>query len=232
MPYLCELSPGQMLYLSQRGTQTSVTLANIQPGHQQQSSSGFSTGAWTAPPEVFSTPMNVVVRLHTDGGDRHLQIQGGSISSIYNAPSVRDNQRIQVKFIEQEPEFVMSSMKTDPMSMGDMNMGTMDMGEMKMGNMKMNMKPMQMRMGDMELSMGSSGSENSASSSRSNTSAAPSPMSHQGRQENTQSAESSGQASAPAPSAHPRRFCSQCGAPVTSTDRFCASCGTRLDHPS
>ncbi len=219
MPYLCELSSGQMLYLSQSGTQTSVTLANIQPGQQQQSSSSFSTGTWTAPPEVFSTPMNVVVRLHTDGGDRHLQIQGGSISSTHDNLSVGDEQRISVRSIDQEPDFVRSSMNSTPMKMGDMSdmkmgdmkMGNMSKGEMRMGDMQMSMKPMEMRMGDMELKSGSSSSESSVSSSRSMA---------------------SGQASESAKSAHPRRFCSQCGAPITSTDRFCASCGTRLDGSS
>ncbi|MGB3495726.1 MAG: zinc ribbon domain-containing protein [Elainellaceae cyanobacterium] len=230
MPYLCELSSGQMLYLRQHGTQTSVTLASMQPGQQQQSSSSFSTGAWAAPPDVFSTPLNVIVRLHTAGGDRHLQIQGGSISSIHSSPSVRDNQRIQVNFIDYEPDFVMSSMNSDPMKMGEMEMGDMNMGEMRMGNMQMNMKPMEMRMGDMELHMDNPSSSQSKAASHAGPSTDTFPKTNPiASPESAQASRTSGQPSAPSQSAHPRRFCSQCGAPVTPTDRFCASCGTQLN---
>lgn len=241
MPYLCELNPGQVLYLSHQGPQTRVTLATLRPGHQQQSSSCFSAGGWTAPPEVFCTPMSVVVRLHTDGGDRHLQIQGGSISWVHQSSPLRDDQRIQVEFIDHEPDFVRSSMTSsmpmEPMSMNDMSMGNMRMndthmndstktstaadnrsknsesGGMKMGNMQMSMNPMEMRMGDMELRMGDSSSNRSTSTSASSASA-----SSQFRSPSENAASS----------AHPRRFCSQCGAPITLGDRFCASCGTRL----
>lgn len=79
------------------------------------------------------------------------------------------------------------------------------MQPMEMGNMSMQMKPMEMRMGTMEMRM----DDTKASSTKPETVPGQSDSESQ---------------SAPVQ----RKFCSQCGARVTSGDRFCSQCGCQL----
>lgn len=217
MPYMCELTPGQTLYLSQQGNQTLAVLSTQQPGQQQQSSSSFATGRWVREPNVFCTPLCVVVSLHTDQGDRHLQIQGGSMSLVHNSPGVRAEQQLPLRVTDQMPgagsSIPMEPMSMEPMTMEPMTMEPMSNQPMTMGSMSMN--PMEMRMGNMEMRMGSSASAaSSAASARASTS-----KSESGTTSKSQTSDTPGQ----------RRFCSQCGAEVTPDARFCSSCGHRLE---
>ncbi|WP_017302996.1 zinc ribbon domain-containing protein [Spirulina subsalsa] len=146
MAYLCELGSNQTVYLDNQGAQTIVTTFTGGAGQQQQSSSGFTTGHWTAPPDVFQTPQGVVIQLHTERGEQLIQVQGGSMSTMGSFPTSGQAQQMQVSSgvsMPQAPE--MKPMQ--PMQ---------PMQPMKMGNMEMNTNPMQMRMGNMEMSMGSS----------------------------------------------------------------------------
>ena len=141
MAYLCELGNGQRLYVESRGTQTIVTLASSQAGQQQQSSSGFPTGAWIAPPQVFQSPAGSILQLSTEQGIYSILIQGSSMGAIHDTPSVSGWQQLQV----QQGSVPPSSMPPmEPMQ---------PLEPLKMGNMQMSLNPMQMQMGNMAMRM-------------------------------------------------------------------------------
>ena len=164
MAYMCELGSGQRIYLDNVGEQTTITLVSESMGQQQQSGSQFTTGAWTAPPEMLHTEQGIVLQLTTAQGRHHLQIQGSQVGWMSNAPALNNAQQMQVSAVSAMPGNNIPSMQ--PMeSMQPMQpmqpMGSMQpmqpmqsMQPMKMGNMEMGMQPMQMRMGNMEMRMG------------------------------------------------------------------------------
>ena len=147
MRYLCELGAGQRLYVEILHNQTLVTVVSSSPGQQQQSSSGFQTGEWTAPPEVLRGEIGVVLRLQTAQGEQFVLLQGTSLSSLSNAPSLAEAEPLQVHTTDQKTEPSMPPMTPIPPmpSMQPMTMGNMQMDQgrmsMQMGNMRMAMSP-------------------------------------------------------------------------------------------
>jgi zinc-ribbon domain len=142
MAYACELGTGQRIYLDQQGTQTIVTTMSGGPGQQQQSSTGFHTGSWTTPPEIFQTTGGTVLKITTAQGEHFIYIQGSSMQVMGGVPSLSGSQQMQVQQVSSVPTSSLPPMK--PME---------PMKPMNMGGMQMN--PMEMRMGDMEMRMGS-----------------------------------------------------------------------------
>ncbi|HEY9615258.1 MAG TPA: zinc ribbon domain-containing protein [Microcoleaceae cyanobacterium] len=146
MPYECELSTGQRIYVDCQGNQTIVTLSSSQPGQQQQSSCGFQTGAWTAPPQLFQTPGGAVIKITTAQMEPLIQIQGNymgmssDVSAIGNAHSVQMQQVATAPAMSMPPMQPMSPMPSMP--------------PLKMGDMQMTMNPMTMQMGNMGMQMG------------------------------------------------------------------------------
>jgi zinc-ribbon domain len=158
MAYACELGTGQRIYLDHQGTQTIVTTMSGGPGQQQQSSTGFHTGSWTAPPEIFQTTGGAVLKITTAQGEHFIYIQGSSMQVMGGTPSLSGSQQMQVQQVASVPTSSLPPMEPmKPMDMGGMQMSPMKpmepMKPMKMGGMQMN--PMEMRMGDMEMRMGS-----------------------------------------------------------------------------
>ncbi|MBF2075066.1 MAG: zinc ribbon domain-containing protein [Synechococcales cyanobacterium C42_A2020_086] len=200
MAYVCDLGSGQRVYLENQGPQTRVTVSFSGVGQQQQASSSWHTGNWTAPPEAFQTRSGVVIQIHGSQGASFLQVQGSSMALLSQPPVLDASQSLPLQesaasssMPPMEPMKPMPPMEPmKPMTMGNMSMDTA--GNMSMGDMSMSLNPMEMRMGNMELRMGSSSS--SAASSAAKT---------------------------------VRQFCSQCGTAVKPDDRFCASCGAQLD---
>jgi hypothetical protein len=218
MAYACELGTGQRIYIDNQGTQTVVTTMSGGPGQQQQSSTGFHTGAWSVPPEIFQTTGGAVLKVTTAQGEHFIYIQGSSMQVMGGAPSLSGSQQMQVQQVAGMPSSSMPPMEPmKPMNMGGMQMSPMKpmepMKPMSMGGMQMN--PMEMRMGDMEMRMGSP-----AASSPPKT---PSPPA--APPDKPVAADTPAKA-AGAPGT--RRFCSQCGTAVEPGDRFCSSCGHRL----
>jgi len=152
MAYLCELGPNQWVFLDNQGEQTILTVASSSLGQQQQASNGFHTGVWTAPPQLFQTPMGVVIKLSTMGGDRYLQVQGSSMGVASSLPDMNQAQQMQMQQVATPP-----APATQPMQ---------PMQPLKMGNMTMNANPMEMRIGDMEMRMGTAATATTASSRR------------------------------------------------------------------
>ncbi len=139
MAYACDLGTGQRIYLDNQGMQTIITAMSGGPGQQQQSSTGFQTGSWIAPPEIFQTAGGAVLKVTTAQGEHFIYIQGTSMQVMGGAPSLSGSQQMQVQQVSSVPSSSMSPM--EPMK------------PMSMGGMQMN--PMEMRMGDMEMRMGS-----------------------------------------------------------------------------
>ena len=144
MAYVCELGTGQRLYLENLRSQTIVTLSSSHPGQQQQSSSRFETGSWTAPPEVMQGATGIVIKLATAQGDRWVQIQGTQMA-VVAAPTVNQAQQIQVEPTEDST----STPTLNPIA------PMAPLSPMTMGNMQMSMNPMEMRMGDLSMQLAS-----------------------------------------------------------------------------
>jgi zinc-ribbon domain len=200
MGYKLELNAEQSVYLENLGTQTRVTTISSSPGQQQQSSSSFQTGSWTAPPEAFRTAIGVVVRLSTAQGERFLHVEGNRLSTLHDVPSLREAQPVPVESVAQVPVTPMQPISpVPPMTMGDMQM---DRGGMSM------------QMGNMRLSMNPIARSQDAQSQDVQSQNTPLPTNLTDGSE--------------APSGQ-RNFCSQCGVALKLSDRFCANCGHRLD---
>lgn len=143
MRYLCDLGGGQCLYVENLHDQTLVTVVSSSPGQQQQSSSGFQTGKWTAPPELLRGAIGVVVRVQAAQGEQFVLLQGTSLSVLRNAPSLSEAQPLQVHPTDQKTDS-MSPMTPIP-----------SMQPMTMGNMQMDQGRMSMQMGNMQMAMDS-----------------------------------------------------------------------------
>jgi len=140
-----------MLYLDNANGQTMVTLSSSASGQQQQASSSFLTGTWTATPEVYLTTDGAVVKLQSERGSHYIRVHGSSIG-VSEAFSLDALEQMQVQQISGFPasSSVMESMKPmEPMK---------PMKPMTMGDMQMSMNPMEMRMGNMEMRMGTAAS--------------------------------------------------------------------------
>jgi hypothetical protein len=150
MAYTCEIGSGQHIYLDHQGGQTVVTSMSGGVGQQQQSSSSFSTGSWTAPPDLFRTPQGVVIRIHTAQGDHYIQVQGSSMGVMGTSPGLGAAQQMQTQQVASMPSPSMPPMEPMPPMQP-----IQPMQPMQMGGMHLNMNPMEMRMGNMEMKMGS-----------------------------------------------------------------------------
>ena len=163
MAYKCNLGSGQEVYIDNQGMQTVVTLASGGPGQQQQSSSSFQTGKWTAEPSLYWSGNRMVLRIESENGQFSIQLQAGGMSLMGGSPDMANAEKLSVQQVS--PEAVPQGSHKKPMEpMKPMEpvkpiepMKPMDMGSMKMGNMEMNMNPMQMRMGNMSMDMGNPG---------------------------------------------------------------------------
>lgn len=163
MAYLCNLGNGQQVFLYNQDNQTIVTLTGTLPGQQQQSTTGFSTGKWTALPILYRNAGGFVLRLESDRGPHYLQLQGSSMSAIGTPPNLETAEVMPMQTVDNPPAATMEPMKPmEPMEplkpMEPMKpMTPMEpMKPMKMGDMEMRMNPMEMRMGNMGMSMGES----------------------------------------------------------------------------
>jgi NADH pyrophosphatase NudC (nudix superfamily) len=157
MAYSCNLGTGQQVFVDNRGRQTIVTTMGVGPGQQQQSSTGFSTGRWMAPPMLYRTANGFVLQLESETGHHYVQLQGSSMSAMAGPPSLGNAQGMQMQQAMAMPEPSLEPLSHMP-AMEPMQ----PMQPMKMGDMEMQANPMQMRMGNMAMSMGSATSAASA----------------------------------------------------------------------
>ena len=68
MAYTYDLGNGQRLLLENDGDDTQVALSSGDSGQRQNQSTGFNTGEWSKPPELFRTGDDIVLRLESKSG--------------------------------------------------------------------------------------------------------------------------------------------------------------------
>ncbi|GAB4524203.1 MAG: hypothetical protein Tsb0014_02470 [Pleurocapsa sp.] len=155
MAYAANLDSNQKLTIVNQGTQTSITLVMDSPGQHQSQSTGFTTGIWTAPPQLFQTGLSFVLQINSDTEQHFMQIRASGMSTLNNPPSLANAVKIDLQQIPDPPaskvKVDFESMEMDDMDDMDMNMNPMSM---KLGNMSMNMNPMSMRIGNMSMNTG------------------------------------------------------------------------------
>ncbi|ACK64251.1 conserved hypothetical protein [Rippkaea orientalis PCC 8801] len=145
MVYACELGNSQTVYLNNQGNQTTITVASVGVGQQQQSSTSFLTGQWLSPPQLYRTGNGVILKITTATGESYIQLQGNNISLMGRTPGLGNAQQMQIHQVTNIPNTMPSMQPMEPMQ---------PMQAIKMGDMQMNMNPMEMRMGNMQMKMG------------------------------------------------------------------------------
>jgi hypothetical protein len=146
MTYACDLENGQKLIVQNDGDDTFVALRSEDEGQQQSQSTGFETGRWSKPPELFRDSGKYVLRLETKGGPEFIRVRGSQIQSMRTEPDLANAERLKLK--KSDESAAMKPM--EPMK---------PMQPMKPMEPMGRMRPMEMRMGGMHMSMGSSGKE-------------------------------------------------------------------------
>ena len=63
MAYAHDIGNGQRLLVENDGDDTQVALSSGDSGQQQNQSTGFNTGKWSKPPELFRSSEKLVLRL-------------------------------------------------------------------------------------------------------------------------------------------------------------------------
>ncbi|WOD38232.1 zinc ribbon domain-containing protein [Nodosilinea sp. E11] len=144
MPYQCDLSPSQKIYLDNPGTATLITLVNSGPGQQQQSSTQVQTGPWTEAPQIVLGSGGRLIRCVAAQGVFIWQVQGMQIETTHAAAWPGDRAT---------PMQVTAVSLTSPMQ------PMQPMQPMKMGDMDMSAQPMTMRMGTMSLGLGNTNTQ-------------------------------------------------------------------------
>ena len=97
MTYTYDLGNGQRLLVQNDGDNTQVALSSGDSGQQQNQSTGFSTGEWSKPPELFRTAENLVLRLESKSGVEFIGVQGNQIQSMRRKPELENAERVTLK---------------------------------------------------------------------------------------------------------------------------------------
>lgn len=150
MAYTAHLNNNQQLTVENQGMQTVITLISSSPGQQQSQSNSFTTGSWTAPPQLFKLPSSFVLQLESDRGSSFVRIQANSISTTTTPPALNDAVEIEFQEVPNRSN-----------SQSQSNSGFEPMQPMQMGNMSMDINKMSMRMGNMSMDLGSSATSTS-----------------------------------------------------------------------
>jgi hypothetical protein len=61
---------------------TQVALSSGDSGQQQNQSTGFTTGGWSKPPELFRTRENLALRVEGKNGVQFIGVHGDQIESM------------------------------------------------------------------------------------------------------------------------------------------------------
>jgi hypothetical protein len=94
MTYTHDIGNGQRLLVQNDGDNTQVALSSGDSGQQQNQSTGFKTGEWSKPPELFRTTENLVLRLESKNGARFITIHRQQIESIRNEPDLKNAKKL------------------------------------------------------------------------------------------------------------------------------------------
>jgi hypothetical protein len=160
--YRCELASNQVLYLSNEGAMSAITLLSSGAGQQQQGSSHFTTGSWVAPPALYRLdgrldgrldPVNLVV-ISTAQTTYYLQLRGTQMQLSTDLSASLAAQLRQTRPVPMQREPMPAASPMPPMR---------PMSPMR--PMQMHRNPMSMSMGDMQMSMGEMSSSTPSSAS-------------------------------------------------------------------
>jgi hypothetical protein len=72
------------------GEETQVALSSGDSGQQQHQSTGFTTGEWSKPPELFRTSENLVLRVEGKNGVRFIGVHGDQIEMPRSEPDLKN----------------------------------------------------------------------------------------------------------------------------------------------
>src|SRR5258708_27783803 len=139
MTYAYDLENGQRLIVQNDGDDTLVTLRSDDEGQQQSQCTGFETGRWLKPPELFRTSGKLMLRLVSKGGVEFIRVRGTQIQLMRSEPELESAERLKLKKSDE-------SVGMKPME---------PMKPMKPMEPMGRMRPMEMQMGGMHMSMGS-----------------------------------------------------------------------------
>ena len=121
MAYSCDIGHGQRLLVQNHGEETQVALNSGDSGQQQNQSTGFTTGEWSKPPELFRTHENLVLRVEGKNGVRFIGVHNDQIELMRNEPKLENAEKLTLKesdekIAEMKPMKPMEPMKPmDPM---------------------------------------------------------------------------------------------------------------------
>ena len=86
MTYSHDLENGERLLVQNDGDNTQVALSSGGGGQKQNQSTGFSTGEWSKPPELFRIDDELVLRLESKSGVEFIAVQGNQIHRCEASP--------------------------------------------------------------------------------------------------------------------------------------------------
>ena len=93
MTYAHDLGNGQRLLVQNEGNDTQVALSSGDSGQQQNQSTGFSTGEWSKPPELFRISEKLVLRIESKSGPKFISIHGNQIESMGGRAQVGERRK-------------------------------------------------------------------------------------------------------------------------------------------
>ena len=97
MTYTHDIGNGQRLLVEKDGDDTQVALSSGDSGQQQNQSTGFNTGKWSKPPELFRSSENLVLRLESKSGVQFISVHGHQIESSRNEPDLKNAEKLTLK---------------------------------------------------------------------------------------------------------------------------------------
>ena len=97
MTYAYDLENGQRLIVQNDGDDTLVALRSDDEGQQQSQSTGFDTGRWLKPPELFRTGGKLVLRLESKGGVDFIRVRGNQVQLMRSEPELENAERLKLK---------------------------------------------------------------------------------------------------------------------------------------
>jgi hypothetical protein len=96
MTYAYDLENGQRLLVQNDGDDTQVALSSADSGQQQNQSTGFYTGVWSKPPELFRTTDDLVLRFESKSGVHFVSVHGHQIESS-GEPDLKNAEKLTLK---------------------------------------------------------------------------------------------------------------------------------------
>ena len=97
MAYACDIGNGQRLLVQNDGDNTQVALSSGDSGQKQNQSTGFTSGEWSKPPELFRTREKLVLRLEGKNGVQFIGVHGDQIESMRSEPKLENAEKMALK---------------------------------------------------------------------------------------------------------------------------------------